>query len=79
MTSVVELTKTGRELGYEGEELRNFVTQEQAREREERHDRLEAEKARLAAIEAEREAEKDRLAAEKDRREAERERQRKIG
>ncbi|XP_053393870.1 eukaryotic translation initiation factor 3 subunit A-like [Mercenaria mercenaria] len=54
MTSVVELTKVGKELGYEGEELRNFVKEEQAREREERHSRLEAEKDRV-------EAEKERL------------------
>ncbi|XP_053385664.1 uncharacterized protein LOC128550494 [Mercenaria mercenaria] len=47
MTSVVELTKVGKELGYEGEELRNFVKEEQARERDERHSRLEAEKDRL--------------------------------
>ncbi|XP_053406188.1 calponin homology domain-containing protein DDB_G0272472-like [Mercenaria mercenaria] len=58
MTSVVELTKVGKELGYEGEELRNFVKEEQAREREERHSRLEAEKDRL---EAERERDRERL------------------
>ena len=49
MTSVVELTKTGQTLGYEGEELRNFVKEEQVRERDERHSRLEAEKDRSEA------------------------------
>ncbi|XP_060594061.1 uncharacterized protein LOC132748456 [Ruditapes philippinarum] len=50
MTSVNELMKVGQELGYTDEALRNFVKEEQAREREERHtekDRLELE-ARLA-------------------------------
>ncbi|XP_060592414.1 uncharacterized protein LOC132747116 [Ruditapes philippinarum] len=51
MTSVNELMKVGQELGYTDEALRNFVKEEQAREREERHSRLEAEK----------EPEKDRL------------------
>ncbi|XP_053393296.1 calponin homology domain-containing protein DDB_G0272472-like isoform X1 [Mercenaria mercenaria] len=83
MTSVVELTKVGKELGYEGEELRNFVKEEQARERDERHSRLEAEKDRLELearlqkekIEYERqsslEAEKERLEAERVRLELE--------
>ncbi len=56
MTSVVDLTKVGEKLGYSGDELRQFVKEEQAREREERHDRLEREKERLE-LEAKREKE----------------------
>ena len=47
MTSIVELTKVGEKLGYKDEELRDFIKAEQARERDERHSRLEEEKERI--------------------------------
>jgi hypothetical protein len=53
MTSIVELTKVGEKLGYIREELRQFVKEEQAREREERHDRLEREKELKERLELE--------------------------
>lgn len=68
MTSVVELTKIGQELGYTEGELRQCVKDEQAREREERHSRLEVEKTKLevektksARLDAERESDKQRV------------------
>ena len=67
MTSIKELTEVGKELGYVGEELRNFVKQEQDAERERRKlDReAEAEKLRLEneqkKIDREAELEKIRL------------------
>lgn len=36
MTSIKELTEVGKDLGYTGEELCAFVTQEQAKERDSR-------------------------------------------
>ena len=46
------LQKLGRELGYEGKELQDFVAQENKRERDERAAEREIEKASIAAEEA---------------------------
>ena len=71
------LIQMGKDLGYAGEKLQDFVKQQQDYERGERiaereleRDRIAAEKDKLAAEEAkadkERELERDRIAAEKD-------------
>ena len=46
------LQKLGRELGYEGKELQDFVAQENKRERDERAAEREIEKAKIASEEA---------------------------
>ena len=46
------LQKLGRELGYEGKELQDFVAQENKRERDERPAEREIEKAKIASEEA---------------------------
>ena len=46
------LQKLGRELGYEGKELQDFVAQENKRERDERAAEREIEKAKIALEEA---------------------------
>ena len=46
------LQKFGRELGYEGKELQDFIAQENKRERDERAVEREIEKAKIAAEEA---------------------------
>ena len=46
------LQKLGRELGYEGKELQDFVAQENKRERDERAAEREIEKAKIEAEEA---------------------------
>ena len=46
------LQKLGRELGYKGQELQDFVAQENKRERDERATEREIEKAKVAADEA---------------------------
>ena len=75
MTSIKELMETGEKLGYQGEDLREFVRQQQADERERRRLDRQAEaenrQAELDKIEAERKAELDKIEAEKDRLEAE--------
>ena len=58
-----ELVELGKQLGYEGEPLRNFVREEQAKERDQRLKERELEKER---IEIEREAEGRRIAFEKE-------------
>ena len=60
MRSLEELSQVGTQLGYTGSDLRDFVKEQQALERDERAAAREAEKERLA-----REAEKERLAAER--------------
>ena len=61
MSSVAELTAVGEKFGYAGEQLRDFVRQEQARERDERAADRELEKAKLAQADADR-AERERRA-----------------
>ena len=46
------LQKLGRDLGYEGKELQDFVAQENKRERDERAVEREIEKAKIASEEA---------------------------
>ena len=46
------LQKLGRELGYEGKDLQDFVVQEYKRERDERAAERETEKAKVTADEA---------------------------
>ena len=46
------LQKLGRELGYEGKELQDFVTQENRRERDDRAVEREIEKVKIASEEA---------------------------
>ena len=46
------LQKLGRDLGYEGKELQDFVAQENKRERDERAAEREKEKAKIASEEA---------------------------
>ena len=46
------LQKLGRDLGYEGKDLQDFVTQENKRERDERAVEREIEKAKIASEEA---------------------------
>ena len=46
------LQKLGRDLGYEGKDLQDFVTQENKRERDERAAEREIEKAKIASEEA---------------------------
>ena len=46
------LRKLGRDLGYEGMELQDFVAQENKRERDERAAEREIEKAKIAAEDA---------------------------
>ena len=63
MSSLKELVELGKQLGYEGESLRNFIREEQARERDQRFKERELEKEK---IELEREAEDRRMAFEKE-------------
>ena len=46
------LQKLGRELGYEGKELQDFVAQENKRKRDKRTAEREIEKAKIASEEA---------------------------
>ena len=69
---MVRLIQTGKDLGYEGDKLQDFIKQQQDYERGERIAEKELERDRIAAEKAkadkERELERDRLAAqEKDR------------
>ena len=61
MTSVVQLTETGRALGFEGEALAKFVTEQQAQERADRALERELEKQRLEQQALEHELEKQRI------------------
>ena len=62
------LIQMGKDLGYEGEKLQDFVKQQQDYERGERIAERELERDRIASQEKERELERDKLAAqEKDR------------
>lgn len=55
MSTIQELVNLGRDLGYQGEELRKFVSQEQVRQWEEREQELEERKEREAIIREEQE------------------------
>ena len=63
MRSLEDLLQVGAQLGYTGEELREFVKEQQALERDERAAAREAEKERLAAM-----RKKERLATEIEKR-----------
>ena len=58
------LIQMGKDLGYEGEKLQDFVKQQQDYERGERIAERELERDRIAAQDKERELERDRIAAE---------------
>ena len=53
MIIIDRLQKLGRELGYEGKELQDFVAQENKRERDERTAEREIEKAKIGSEEVE--------------------------
>ena len=52
MIIIDRLQKFGRELGYEGKELQDFVAQENKRERDEHAAERDIEKGKIAAEEA---------------------------
>ena len=68
------LIQMGKDLGYAGEKLQDFVKQQQDYERAERIAERELERDRIAAQEKERELERDRIAAQEKERELERDR-----
>ena len=57
------LIQMGKDLGYEGDKLQDFVKQQQDYERGERIAERELERDRIASQEKEREFERDRIAA----------------
>ena len=59
------LIQMGKDLGYEGEKLQDFVKQQQDYERGERIAGWELERDKIAAQDKERELERDRIAAKK--------------
>ena len=61
-----KLIQMGKELGYEGQALQEFVKQQQDIERSERLAERELEKDKIAQVEKDREVELARIAAEKD-------------
>ena len=67
------LIQMGKDLGYAGEKLQDFVKQQQDYERGERIAERELERDRIAAQDKERELERDRLAAEEAKADKERE------
>ena len=67
------LIQMGKDLGYEGEKLQDFVRQQQDYERGERIAERELERDRIAAEDKEREIERDRIAAEEAKANKERE------
>ena len=75
-----KLIQMGKELGYEGQALQEFVKQQQDIERSERlaereleKERIAAEKDKIAQVEKDREVELARIAAEKEKIAADRE------
>ena len=68
MSSIEKLVQLGRELGYEGEELKQFVKEEQIMERENRKIERDMKNAELQAEKERRDAE---LQAQKENREME--------
>ena len=62
------LIQMGKDLGYEGNKLQDFVKQQQDYERGERIAERELERDRIASQEKERELERDRIAAQKQER-----------
>ena len=68
-----KLIQMGKELGYEGQALQEFVKQQQDIERSERLAERELEKDKIAQVEKDRELELARIAAEKDKIAADRE------
>ena len=68
-----KLIQMGKELGYEGQALQEFVKQQQDIERSERLAERELEKDKIAQVEKDREVELARIAAEKDKIAADRE------
>ncbi|XP_050708919.1 uncharacterized protein LOC126993819 [Eriocheir sinensis] len=77
MSSIQELVKLGRELGYDGDELKSFVSDEQARLRDEREleRRNRKEKEEREREEREREREREEREREREREDRERERE----
>ena len=76
MSDLEKLMQHGRELGYEGTALQQFVTEQQKEERDARAEERELEKLRLQDADKQREeAEKVREEAEKQREEAEKQRE----
>ena len=67
------LIQMGKDLGYEGEKLQDFVKQQQDYERGERIAERELERDRIAVQDKERELERDRIAAEEAKAKKERE------
>ena len=67
------LIQMGKDLGYEGEKLQDFVKQQQDYERGERIGERELEREKIAAQDKERELERDRIAAEEAKTDKERE------
>ena len=67
------LIQMGKDLGYAGEKLQDFVKQQQDYERGERIAERELEKDKIAAQDKERELERDRIAAEEAKADKERE------
>ena len=61
-----QLVKTGKELGYEGQALQEFVKQQQETERAERHAVRELDKEKIAQADKDREIELARGGERKD-------------
>ncbi|XP_050704378.1 drebrin-like [Eriocheir sinensis] len=75
MSSIQELVKLGRELGYDGDELKSFVSDEQARLRDERELERRNRKEKEEREREEREREREREEREREREDRERERE----
>ncbi|XP_064089902.1 RNA-binding protein 25-like [Macrobrachium nipponense] len=80
MSSIAELTALGKELGYEGEDLRRFVSDEQSALRDIRNKERELEREKLEAAREERERERQEKEKEReyDREKSERDRAHEI-
>ena len=74
MSGLKQLIELGKSMGYDGEELQNFVKEQQEKEREER--RLEREeRLEQARLAAEKEREERQAEKEREERQAEKERE----